>query len=331
MQNPLYELDFSQIDLSNPFAITECSSPVQPQNPSLSLSSSVIYLQESTFNTEEPQSIKKKNNRGRKVDDFDYNTRIKEELEKIGEKVNDPQSKKKLIQKIRNKLSANRSRLRSKDEMKTLRNENTALKEMNEELRQQMESFANENKKLIEKLFKDKSLNSEIKTDFEDESIIRENSKGEKGHFKNLFFITAILLTISLFPSISQDNVKISGVVPLLSLKKPLQKLKKSTITEFCNKNNLNDKKCMSPKRYLYKLKQQINKHKNRILSDQTSLPQFKVKDFMNEVISYTCYNSNDKKNERVFLFDKEFLENVSGNTELHYVSETWPVEHMNN
>ena len=333
MQTPLYELDFSEIDLNNPFAITESSSPLQPKKSGISFSDSLPDLPESRYNPEEQYSQGRRNNRGHKVDDFDYSARIEEELQKMGEKADNPANKKKLIQKIRNKLSANRSRLRSKAEMKSLRDENSALKTVNVGLKHQIELFASENKRLIDDLFKNKTLASDIKTDLEDDSIVRENSKGERTHLKNLLFITAILLTVSFLPSVSRDNVKLSGVVPLLSIQKPTGKAKRHTIKEFCNKNLLPDNKCVPPKRYLYKLKQHIKRYKSSFPSEKTSKSQFKLTDFRNEVVSYKCYNSNDiiKNKERVFLFDKEFLDNVKDKTELHYVSETWPVEDINN
>lgn len=333
MQNNIYELDFSEIDIKNPFLITECTTSPLRKNSGSSLTDSLPYPPEMAYSVEDDHSERRKNNRGRKVDDFDYNSKIQEELEKIGPEPQDPSSKRKLIQKIRNRLSANRSRVRSKIMTDALKDENRALKQINNELKQKVDILSIENNKLLEKLFKNEIVHTGTKDDVDKSPIIRENPQIEKGYFKNLFFITAILLTITLLPMGSTDKVKLGGAVPLLSLSKPISKIRNATIREFCTRNNISEKSCISTKRYLYKLKQQINKVNNRITVDEKTPPQYKVKNFMNEVVFYTCYNADDKskRNERSFLFDKEFLEAFSNKKEVHYVSEAWSVEDINN
>lgn len=53
-----------------------------------------------------------KKRRGNKKDDFDYNKYIEREMKKMDTAKMDSNKKKKLIQKIRNRMSAQRSRLR---------------------------------------------------------------------------------------------------------------------------------------------------------------------------------------------------------------------------
>ena len=332
MQNNMFELDFSEIDINNPFSITECTMSPHRKNSGSSLTDSVPHPYDSHFDINETPVRYRKNSRGRKVDDFDYNSKIQEELDKMGDEAKDPSLKRKLIQKIRNRLSANRSRFRSKVQMQNLCNENKALKKVNKELQEELENITNENKKLVKKLFKNNTVDSSPVVEIEEVPIKREEPKSEINYFKNMFFITAILLTFVLLPTGSDDKVKIGGAVPLLSLKKPISKIRNATIRELCNRNGLSNKSCITPKRYLYKLKQRINGYKPKQTNTNT-LPQYKIKDLMNEVVSYSCYNQDDKlhNEERVFLFDKELLENINSNKELHYVSEALPIEHINN
>lgn len=53
-----------------------------------------------------------KKRRGNKKDDFDYNKYIEREMKKMDTEKMDSNKKKKMIQKIRNRMSAQRSRLR---------------------------------------------------------------------------------------------------------------------------------------------------------------------------------------------------------------------------
>lgn len=333
MQTNLYELDFSEIDIQNPFSITECAISPRRKNSGLSLTDSLHFAEDTMDNADETQSDRKRNQRGRKIDDFDYKAKIQEELEKYGDEATEPSVRRRLIQKIRNRLSANRSRLRSRAEIDSIKDENKLLKKINIELQKKIEYMSQENKSLVEKLFKTEPPSPDIKPPSEDQTIIRDSVKTEKSSFKNLFLITAILLALTFLPSGADDKVKLGGAVPLLSLRKPISKAKDTTIRDFCTKNGLSEKSCLTPKRYLYKLKQRINKYKGKPSADENVPPQYKARDFMTEVVHYTCYD-NDSKNheeERVFLFDKEFLGTFNNNKGLHYVSEAWSVEDINN
>ena len=81
---------------------------------------------------EVPEAQKKlKKRRGNKKDDFDYNKYIDRELKKMDTSKMDQNKKKKLIQKIRNRMSAQRSRLRQKRVLSELEVENQNLIETN--------------------------------------------------------------------------------------------------------------------------------------------------------------------------------------------------------
>lgn len=69
--------------------------------------------------------------RGNKKDDFDYGKYIKKELKRLGFATLEAGKKKKLIQKIRNRKSAQRSRLRQKEILLQMEDENKLLKSEN--------------------------------------------------------------------------------------------------------------------------------------------------------------------------------------------------------
>lgn len=64
------------------------------------------------------------------TEDFDYKQYVKDEMVKLQEQNLDPQIKKKLIQKIRNWMSAQRSWMRKKYQMQNLEEENKKLKDL---------------------------------------------------------------------------------------------------------------------------------------------------------------------------------------------------------
>jgi len=333
MQNSLYELDFSEIDLSNPFSISECVLNLKRKNSMLSITDSFDDDSKKIADYKRSLINSKKNNRGRKIDDYDYNAKIQEELEKLGERSTDSSNKKKLIQKIRNKLSANRSRLRSKAEMKALKEENAVLKEINEDLQQQLEVFTVENKELITKMFKNEVINMEINYNAENQDIVRNSYKSEKAYLKNLFFITAILLKISLVPPMSTDKIKLSGVVPLISLKKPVQKLRNSQLEDTCKTGNFLNNSLIDPNSYLHKLKEKISNIKSLNQISPKEISHFQIKNIMNEILSDSCFNyDNQRPNERKFsLLDNDSLKNFSLKTEISYASDISSMRDINN
>lgn len=88
-------------------------SPYPKPFPALETQSELDHF----FSSEENQKLKAekkrlKKRRGNKKDDFDYNKYIEKELRKMDTSKMDSGRKKKLIQKIRNRMSAQRSRLR---------------------------------------------------------------------------------------------------------------------------------------------------------------------------------------------------------------------------
>ena len=90
------------------------------------------------MNTVETSESKKERKRPAKKDDFDYKSYIDKEIERLDAQNMEKNAKRKLIQKIRNKMSAQRSRERSKNMMKDLQQENADLKSENSELKKEI-------------------------------------------------------------------------------------------------------------------------------------------------------------------------------------------------
>ena len=95
---------------------------------------------------------KPKRRRGNKKDDFDYNKYIEQELRKIDTSQMDKSKRKKLIQKIRNRMSAQRSRLRQKKILLKLEKENEVLKNQNSDLQKKIDKLLEEKNKMNQNL-----------------------------------------------------------------------------------------------------------------------------------------------------------------------------------
>lgn len=175
----------------------------------------------------EIQNLKKKHikkrKRGNKKDDFDYNKYIQQELKKSNSQNLDNSSKKKLIQKIRNRMSAQRSRLRQKQLLKTLEEENKSLKSQNKFLEQKLKKIEQENKFLSQnfEMTKRPTKNSLCTTD---ESDLKDTIMSSPEYFRaetdnKRFFVDKQFLFICFFVgvmlfcnSFSSEGVKIGGI-----------------------------------------------------------------------------------------------------------------------
>lgn len=91
------------------------------------------------------KSEKRIKKRGNKKDDFDYGKYIKTELKRLGYTTLEANKKKKLIQKIRNRKSAQRSRLRQKEILMQMERENIQLKTENQDLKKRISELEQAN------------------------------------------------------------------------------------------------------------------------------------------------------------------------------------------
>lgn len=327
------ELDFTEIDIKNPFSITESTLSPKRKSSASSLNDSLPYPTDIQNDFSDPLVVSKKSNRGRKLDNFDYNSKIQEELQKMGEKIPLDMPQKKLIQKIRNRISANRSRMRLKTELDHLQEENSMLRNVISNLQERLEKTNDENKLLRQKLFQSGAISPPVTPQAEPAEYIRTDPNIGRNYVKNTFFIAAIILAVACLGTTTINRVKMGGAVPLLSFNTQKAKTKSATITDFCNNSSSSETTCGSPKKYLYKIKHRINKKITPIKDRKKTLPQYKIKDFMTEIVSFTCQSNdnNGLKFEKVFLFDKETAEEAGKTKEPLYVSETWSVEYIDN
>ena len=326
------ELDFAEIDLRNPFSITESTLSPKVKSSNSSFNDSLPYPNDAEHESADKLANNRKSNRGRKLDNFDYSAKIQEELQKMGD-IPDEASKKKIIQKIRNRISANRSRLRLKSSVDYLQDENDSLRHIIRDLEEQLKAVKGENQELKQKLFHAGCISPPVTPQAEPVEYTRSNAKFNKSYAKNMFFIAAIVALVTMFGTETVHRVKMGGAVPLLSFNAPKTKSKAVNLSEICKKAKKTSDSCTSNKKYLYKLKQKINKRIASMTEFRKLLPQYKIKDFMTEIVSYNCksMDSDGVLTEKVFLFDKEVAEEANKTKESLYISETWPVEFIEN
>ena len=166
--------------------------------------------------------------RRNKKDDFDYNAYIREELERQGEDVSDPSVKRRLIQKIRNRMSAQRSRIRQKSATQLLEQENEGLKILTQQLSEQLTIVRRENSQLKETIKKlETSRTAESVSEAEDSlsissmsELVRINSTG-RGLSAGLVFLAIAAVVCLVMPPAAKGNglVKAGGVVPFIGTK----------------------------------------------------------------------------------------------------------------
>lgn len=288
----------SHIDLSNKHKIFT-------KVPKLSLSSQETGCSLS-------RNERHKNN---KKDDFDYNAYIKEELSRFNAENIDPKARKQLIQKIRNRISAQRSRQRSKITMKNLQTENNFLKSQNYELIKTIKHLRDENETLKKqtKSFNDSfrsfsTINVDDNSDFDSPKISRDCKNTINIPYRNLLFVSMIIMTIMICPKISTDRVKIGGIVPLFTnnIKGPFKKIPniKNICETFCPNS-----KYFSEDTKFKKIKIDKNKNHQDLLqfgnSNKSNFVYLKANDKNNIRDKYEVLAKNDflETNEKEGFF----------------------------
>lgn len=130
----LPELDFD--NLNNSFRTLEEKTFDFSENekPQPAPQTSFVLPQFPKIKTENKIAPEKRK-RGNKKDNFDYDQHIQRELERLNVKNLSKKERKNLIQKIRNRMSAQRSRLRQKNAMKILEEQNDEIMSENAALK----------------------------------------------------------------------------------------------------------------------------------------------------------------------------------------------------
>lgn len=219
----------------------------------------------------ESQQEKQKNFR---KDNFDYNAYIQEEMRNLDTSNMSETLKKHMIQKIRNRMSAQRSRQRQKNMQEFMEHENKTLKSKNKDLKKQLIVLKDENDKLKLKI---KVLESSRTTDCSSEeegsnseisNIFR--SKEEKTGFginKTSFFLFIALIGVFLVPNgggIENTVTKMGGIVPMISSNLPQLNKQLKTIDDMCR--DYCDEKITKGQSHLA-YKSQYRKERNKIQS----------------------------------------------------------------
>ena len=259
-----------------------------------------------------------------KKDDFDYKKYINEELKRLNAENLEGKAKKRLIQKIRNRMSAQRSRQRNKSILECLKQENEALKNQNNSLMDNLKSYKNENEYLREQVFilrqykkSYSSTDNDENNSHSSEDYNRETKRGGSSPiFKNFLFISLMVVAIVFNPErMAEKNVKMSGMVPLLSTKIPkstksLQRLD-DICKDYCLKEyNCDDESLKSDTKSLFAVN---NQEKGLVLYTDV--------DRTNEVVPMMCFENNtDNTQKHIILFKKGSLEFKVGEGDFLYV-----------
>lgn len=172
---------------------------------------------------------------------FDYRKHIMRELSNINVNAMDPLAKKKLVQKIRNRISAQRSRERSKNLLERLQEENFFLKDELAKSRAEVDSLKEEvsslKRKLQTPIFEDSSPEYLLPEPVR--RVYRDHLSSPT--FNRSFFIALVcvvsLLCVSFGPATSAgpSNVKLSATFPALATTLTPSSRQLSTIKETCN------------------------------------------------------------------------------------------------
>ena len=214
---------------------------------------------EEPVNIQKPnkKQLKKQSIKNTRNDDFDYSGYIQQELKKQKMDQLPEEDRRHMIQKIRNRMSAQRSRLRAKSHQDNIERENEVLRTLNNDLQNKVEFLQNENLRLKEKV--EALENSKATTiPSDDEKDISElseifRSRAKVGSFsfnRTPMFLLLAAVCIMLFPistSLNNSSVKIGGVIPMFGGQLPNTNKQFKTIDEMCRnyciKNNLSCRK----------------------------------------------------------------------------------------
>lgn len=206
-----------------------------------------------------PSTKPSKPQRGKKVDDFDYKSFINSELQRIDADFIDEAAKKKLIQKIRNRVSAQRSRVRVKGAMELLKDDNSYLLAENAELKRKIIDLNHENDDLKTRLTQlEKSYKSHSTTEYEETQSVesfelhRTSYQAKSQIMKTGLFIVTLCVLVAFSPTDRSVNVKLGGVVPLLASSPATSSKQLQTLENYCKSYCSEKLKCSQPKPSLY-------------------------------------------------------------------------------
>jgi hypothetical protein len=175
-------------------------------------------------------------------DDFDYNAYIKEEMKKHDGDALPENLRKHMIQKIRNRMSAQRSRLRQKNMQESMEKENEILKEQNAELKLEILQLRAENERLRKKLhLAETSEGTSVDEKTGSEKSVYTRDKTVTGTFPvskvSVFLALAVVCAFLVPGSAPMDNpaVKMGGIIPMLTSSLPQTSRHLKTVETICS------------------------------------------------------------------------------------------------
>ena len=168
--------------------------------------------------------------RGSKItrkDSFDYSEYIKTEIKNQGLEQAPEVCRKRIIQKLRNRMSAQRSRLRAKSHQEEIEKENISLKSINCELKQKNAQLESENRCLRERVHHLESSMTAVNSSEEEKSFSDQSeflSVKRKGLARFPFnraslFVLLALACVVLFPQnsvVDNPTARLGGLVPMI-------------------------------------------------------------------------------------------------------------------
>ena len=266
--------------------------------------------------------------RGKRSDDFDYQKYIKEEMDKLDTSNMSEPAKKKLIQKIRNRLSAQRSRTRAKGTLELLKEENCFLKSQNADLTRKINELQEDNAKLNAKVQAlQESKKSHSTTDYDDEKSLdsielQRTSRPKLPQSRNAMFLCLIGAVLILNQRDISDSVKVSGVVPLLTKEVPKSNYQLQTLDNYCESfcSKVND--CNAPRPATRNSLAEWDSIKVNIGDDR----QLRVFDgpMEQEVVPFKCFESDSPTGLRShnLLIDKRAVVRMDDDKAYYFAPE---------
>lgn len=312
------QLDF----LNNSIFFTEEEKPIPPIEHDKPVKSE---------KTRESPKAKKVYKRGKKADDFDYNEYIEKEMANIDtEDLTDAQ-KKNLMAKIRNRVSAQRSRMRSKNQLERLRSENLQLKTNNNELFKAITVLKTENDNLrneVEKLQHSLKSQSTSENDTNKDTsfdFFRSNPKpGNTGDssFRSFLFIAIMVIAVAYSPNIDNGSgspsfnsqIRMGGVVPMLATNIPGSDKQLRTLENICKPYCDANHKCKD-------MNELYDELRLKRADEGTGLVKYEEQ--TDKVLhGMMCYDgeAENSTNGKIILFDDTTMNKLRGEADAYYV-----------
>jgi hypothetical protein len=180
----------------------------------------------------------------KKQDDFNYKEYIDLELKKMNAENMEGKCRKRLVQKIRNRMSAQRSRQRNKNILESLKIENEVLRLKNEALIGNLKNYRQENDILriqLESTGQYKKSysstdNDEVKSFDESDDYNRQEKSSGGFNMKNFLFISMMIVTLLISPDTNVNGIKMSGFISIPSSKGVKSTNRIDTLRDLCDK-----------------------------------------------------------------------------------------------